>query len=98
MTIVLETPTKPLFSRLPWQLSWQSAALKRPASTVQLRSRLLKLFLVPFVQRASAQHPLLHHDEENRDQDQNVNRGSNHSADNGRGNGFHHVRADSALP
>jgi len=40
---------------------------------------------------AAAQGPALDEQEEHRNQNQDVDRGCNHSADNGGGNGLHHV-------
>src|SRR5712691_6881191 len=62
---------------------------------------LLTLFRWPScggTQSSPAKRALLHEGKENRDKNQDMNRGGNHAADNGRGDGFHHVRADSGFP
>src|SRR5207245_10338752 len=62
-------------------------------------------FLIPVLfracldaQAASSKRPLLHHREENRNQNQNVNSLRNHAADNRRSEGFHDIRTDSPVP
>jgi len=49
-------------------------------------------------QSPPAQRAFLHHHEKNRHQNQHVNRGRNHAADNRRGNRLHHIRANTGRP
>src|SRR5712671_8019443 len=49
-------------------------------------------------QRATSQSSFLHQHEENRNQNQYMNRGRDHSANHGSGNRFHHVSADTTRP
>src|SRR5437588_889596 len=63
------------------------------------RAILLSLFIACLrPQRAPPQSSFLHQHEENRNQNQYVNRGRNHSADHGGGNRLHHVRANTTRP
>src|SRR5258708_15776540 len=50
------------------------------------------------LQRSVPQRALFHKRKENRNENQDVNRGSYHSADDGCGNGLHYVGTDSGLP
>ncbi|MGB7189625.1 MAG: hypothetical protein WBD10_05780, partial [Acidobacteriaceae bacterium] len=49
-------------------------------------------------QDSAIQVPLLHHDKEDWNEDEDVDSGRNHAADDGRGNRFHHVGADAGFP
>src|SRR6266481_5724526 len=59
----------------------------------------LLVFLLRFSwpQSAASQSALLHQRKEHRDKNQHMNGGRDHPADDGRGNGFHHVRADAGF-